>query len=66
MGRALNKAGFNAFNVTLPSPGELLQIFEIAAPVFVTMTSKVYDSSPISISIYFFFAPTYLSFCVSR
>ncbi|CAA7410919.1 unnamed protein product [Spirodela intermedia] len=41
MGRALNKAGFSAFNLTLPSPEELRQIFEIAAPVFVTMTSKI-------------------------
>ncbi|CAA6673678.1 unnamed protein product [Spirodela intermedia] len=41
MGRALNKAGFSAFNLTLPSPEELQQIFEIAAPVFVTMTSKI-------------------------
>ncbi|XP_078446130.1 MATE efflux family protein isoform X2 [Wolffia australiana] len=41
MARALTKAGFNAFSLTLPSPKELLQIFEIAAPVFITMTSKV-------------------------
>uniref|UniRef100_A0A0D3EZZ7 Protein DETOXIFICATION n=1 Tax=Oryza barthii TaxID=65489 RepID=A0A0D3EZZ7_9ORYZ len=37
----LNKRGFRAFSFTIPSSSELLQIFEIAAPVFVTMTSKV-------------------------
>uniref|UniRef100_A0A0E0JUU9 Protein DETOXIFICATION n=1 Tax=Oryza punctata TaxID=4537 RepID=A0A0E0JUU9_ORYPU len=37
----LNKKGFRAFSFTIPSASELLQIFEIAAPVFVTMTSKV-------------------------
>ncbi|KAF6160539.1 hypothetical protein GIB67_019479 [Kingdonia uniflora] len=38
---ALNKKGFNAFAVSIPSPKELLQIFELAAPVFITMISKV-------------------------
>jgi hypothetical protein len=37
----LKNKGFQAFSFTIPSAGELLQIFEIAAPVFVTMTSKV-------------------------
>lgn len=37
----LNKRGFRAFSFTIPSSSELLQIFEIAAPVFITMTSKV-------------------------
>ncbi|KAG2648142.1 protein DETOXIFICATION 46, chloroplastic-like [Panicum virgatum] len=37
----LNNKGFRAFSFTIPSARELLQIFEIAAPVFVTMTSKV-------------------------
>ncbi|KAL6848344.1 hypothetical protein ACP4OV_021638 [Aristida adscensionis] len=37
----LNNKGFQAFSFTIPSTRELLQIFEIAAPVFVTMTSKV-------------------------
>ncbi|XP_006648254.2 protein DETOXIFICATION 46, chloroplastic [Oryza brachyantha] len=37
----LNKRGFRAFSFTIPSASELMQIFEIAAPVFVTMTSKV-------------------------
>uniref|UniRef100_A0A0E0CE33 Protein DETOXIFICATION n=1 Tax=Oryza meridionalis TaxID=40149 RepID=A0A0E0CE33_9ORYZ len=41
MMRNLNKRGFRAFSFTIPSANELLQIFEIAAPVFVTMTSKV-------------------------
>lgn len=37
----LNRTGFSAFSVSVPSPNELLQIFELAAPVFITMTSKV-------------------------
>ncbi|KAK3152013.1 hypothetical protein QOZ80_2BG0153220 [Eleusine coracana subsp. coracana] len=37
----LNNKGFRAFSLAIPSARELLQIFEIAAPVFVTMTSKV-------------------------
>ncbi|XP_008645186.1 protein DETOXIFICATION 46, chloroplastic isoform X2 [Zea mays] len=37
----LSNKGFRAFSFTIPSVRELLQIFEIAAPVFVTMTSKV-------------------------
>ncbi|XP_072979023.1 protein DETOXIFICATION 46, chloroplastic [Typha angustifolia] len=41
MMQTLNKTGFQAFSVTIPSIRELLQIFEIAAPVFITMTSKV-------------------------
>jgi hypothetical protein len=41
MMRNLNNKGFQAFSFTIPSARELLQIFEIAAPVFVTMTSKV-------------------------
>ncbi|GJM90061.1 hypothetical protein PR202_ga06303 [Eleusine coracana subsp. coracana] len=41
MMRNLNNKGFRAFSLTIPSARELLQIFEIAAPVFVTMTSKV-------------------------
>ncbi|XP_052193099.1 protein DETOXIFICATION 46, chloroplastic-like isoform X2 [Diospyros lotus] len=38
---SLNKKGYNAFYISLPSPSELLQIFMLAAPVFVTMLSKV-------------------------
>ncbi|KAK9108949.1 hypothetical protein Sjap_017009 [Stephania japonica] len=41
MMKNLNKIGFNAFSVSIPSPNELLQIFELAAPVFITMISKV-------------------------
>jgi hypothetical protein len=39
---ALNKKGVSAFAISIPSPKEFLQIFAIAAPVFVTMFSKVY------------------------
>ncbi|OWM83893.1 hypothetical protein CDL15_Pgr004324 [Punica granatum] len=39
--QALNKKGFNSFAVSVPSASEFLQIFGIAAPVFVTMFSKV-------------------------
>ncbi|XP_062176441.1 protein DETOXIFICATION 46, chloroplastic-like [Alnus glutinosa] len=38
---ALNKKGFSAFAISIPSPSEFMQIFAIAAPVFVTMFSKV-------------------------
>ncbi|OVA06169.1 Multi antimicrobial extrusion protein [Macleaya cordata] len=38
---ALNNKGFNAFSVSVPSPKELLQIFELAAPVFITLITKV-------------------------
>ncbi|MQL98702.1 hypothetical protein Taro_031406 [Colocasia esculenta] len=41
MVRTLNKTGFSASTASFPSLKELLQIFEIAAPVFITMTSKV-------------------------
>ncbi|KAK9677806.1 hypothetical protein RND81_11G168800 [Saponaria officinalis] len=38
---ALNKKGYNGFSLTIPSLAELREIFEIAAPVFITMVSKV-------------------------
>lgn len=38
---ALSKKGYNGFALSVPSPKELLQIFMLAAPVFVTMMSKV-------------------------
>ncbi|KAJ6766015.1 PROTEIN DETOXIFICATION [Salix purpurea] len=38
---ALNKKGYNAFAISIPSPNEFSHIFSIAAPVFVTMFSKV-------------------------
>lgn len=41
MMETLTRTGFRAFPLSIPSPQELFQIFEIAAPVFVTMTSKV-------------------------
>ncbi|XP_041011871.1 protein DETOXIFICATION 46, chloroplastic-like [Juglans microcarpa x Juglans regia] len=37
----LNKKGYSAFAISVPSPNEFLQIFAIAAPVFITMFSKV-------------------------
>nr|AYM55855.1 enhanced disease susceptibility 5 [Camptotheca acuminata] len=37
----LNKKGYNAFSISIPSSRELLQILMISAPVFVTMMSKV-------------------------
>lgn len=39
--RNLKSTGFEVFPMAIPSKGELFQIFEIAAPVFITMTSKV-------------------------
>ncbi|KAG5526720.1 hypothetical protein RHGRI_032844 [Rhododendron griersonianum] len=38
---SLNKKGYNAFALSVPSPSELLQVFMLAAPVFLTMISKV-------------------------
>lgn len=38
---ALNNKGYNSFAVSIPSPSEFIHIFGIAAPVFVTMFSKV-------------------------
>ncbi|KAK4477140.1 hypothetical protein RD792_016352 [Penstemon davidsonii] len=38
---ALNKKGYNGFAISIPSPDELLQIFKLSGPVFVTMMSKV-------------------------
>ncbi|KAL9414788.1 hypothetical protein AB3S75_043118 [Citrus x aurantiifolia] len=37
----LNQKGYNAFTISIPLPNELLAIFELAAPVFVMMMSKV-------------------------
>lgn len=39
--KALNNKGYSAFAISVPSPKEFMQIFAIAAPVFVTMFSKV-------------------------
>ncbi|XP_041998753.1 protein DETOXIFICATION 46, chloroplastic-like [Salvia splendens] len=38
---ALNIKGYNGYSISLPSPDQLLEIFMLAAPVFVTMMSKV-------------------------
>ena len=38
---ALNKKGYNAFSISVPSPDELLTVLGLAAPVFLTMMSKV-------------------------
>ncbi|XP_020551594.1 protein DETOXIFICATION 46, chloroplastic isoform X2 [Sesamum indicum] len=39
--KALNSKGYNGFAISVPSRNELLQILLLAAPVFVTMMSKV-------------------------
>ena len=39
--KALNDKGYNGFSMSIPSPNELVQILVLAAPVFVTMMSKV-------------------------
>lgn len=38
---ALNKKGYNAYAISVPSPEEFLTVLGLAAPVFVTMISKV-------------------------
>ncbi|KAL8151387.1 hypothetical protein V2J09_021195 [Rumex salicifolius] len=42
MVNALNKKGYNAHRVSVPTPTELLQVFVLAAPVFITIASKVF------------------------
>lgn len=37
----LNKKGYNAFAISIPSPSDLLAIFELAAPAFLMMMSNV-------------------------
>ncbi|WRX16019.1 Polysaccharide biosynthesis protein [Theobroma cacao] len=37
---ALNKKGYNAFSISIPSLNELMAVLTLAAPVFVTMMSK--------------------------
>ena len=60
---ALNKKGYSAFSLSVPSPSELLMIFGLAAPVFITMMSKVDDTqlqqgsvslSYLNMSVFFF------------
>ncbi|KAF5448891.1 hypothetical protein F2P56_029386 [Juglans regia] len=38
---ALNKKGYNAFTISIPSSHELLSVLALAAPVFITKISKV-------------------------
>ncbi|XP_059454409.1 protein DETOXIFICATION 46, chloroplastic-like [Corylus avellana] len=38
---SLNKKGYNAFSISVPSPHELLTVLGLAAPVFLTLMSKV-------------------------
>ncbi|XP_021652438.2 protein DETOXIFICATION 46, chloroplastic [Hevea brasiliensis] len=38
---SLNKKGYNAYAISIPSPTDLMTIFGLAAPVFVVMMSKV-------------------------
>ncbi|XP_011047547.1 PREDICTED: MATE efflux family protein 4, chloroplastic-like [Populus euphratica] len=38
---ALNKKGYNAFSISVPTRDEILTVIGLAAPVFVTMISKV-------------------------
>ena len=38
---ALKKKGYNAFAISVPTLDEILTIIGLAAPVFVTMISKV-------------------------
>ncbi|XVF45369.1 hypothetical protein PTKIN_Ptkin02bG0200300 [Pterospermum kingtungense] len=38
---ALNKKGYNALAISIPSPRELLAVLALAAPVFLTLMSKV-------------------------
>ncbi|CAN0890418.1 Protein DETOXIFICATION 46, chloroplastic, partial [Linum grandiflorum] len=38
---SLNKKGYNAISISVPTFDDLLRILGIAAPVFITMTSKV-------------------------
>ncbi|GMJ12736.1 EDS5 HOMOLOGUE [Hibiscus trionum] len=38
---ALNKKGYNAFSISIPSFNELLSVLAIAGPVFVTLMSKI-------------------------
>ncbi|XAR59106.1 hypothetical protein NMG60_11014758 [Bertholletia excelsa] len=41
MVQALNSKGYNAYAISVPSFSELMQIFMLAAPVFLTISSKV-------------------------
>uniref|UniRef100_A0A0D6QX61 Protein DETOXIFICATION n=1 Tax=Araucaria cunninghamii TaxID=56994 RepID=A0A0D6QX61_ARACU len=39
--RSVNKKGYNAFALSVPSSEDIIQIVELAAPVFITMITKV-------------------------
>ncbi|XVF67793.1 hypothetical protein PTKIN_Ptkin10aG0150500 [Pterospermum kingtungense] len=38
---ALNKKGYNGFSISIPSLNELLAVLALAAPIFITLVSKV-------------------------
>lgn len=38
---SLNQKGYNSYAISVPSPKELLTLIGLAAPVLVTMMSKV-------------------------
>lgn len=48
---ALNKKGYNGFLISVPSSSEFLTIIALAAPVFVTMISKVRYISQIEMQL---------------
>ena len=50
--QTLNKKGYNAFAFSIPSGKELLTILGLAAPVFVTMMSKVVSSILLDLWLY--------------
>ena len=37
----LNKKGYSGYSLSIPSPSEFLSILGLAAPVFITLMSKV-------------------------
>ncbi|KAM6554758.1 hypothetical protein CsatB_015520 [Cannabis sativa] len=38
---SLNKKGYNAYSISIPSPKDILTITELAAPVFITLMAKI-------------------------
>ena len=40
---SLNKKGYNAYAISVPSTDDLMIVFRLAAPAFIMMISKVYD-----------------------
>lgn len=51
---ALNKKGYNGYSLSVPSSGEFLSILGLAAPVFLTMMSKVLFYKFLYIHLFFF------------